>query len=233
MAAIVGGAVALFTADNGAASVLLLTLGIVLVLAGWLGPRVQLESFELLGAKLRVREVVAQRLRLAEPPASRDPEADSIRRQAATLQTLDRLYGLYGYVRATQPASDRRTATLDRIATRMQAAAQGAEFDAAEVATWFHDGTDPLRIVALNVMLAHEGCRDLLAVLRVIDEPHNLFEQYYALVLAQAMIPDLDELERALVADAVRRARRRRRFRRDRPLMARSQAVLAMLGTPE
>ena len=109
----------------------------------------------------------------------------------------------------------------------MQAAAGEAEFDAAEVATWFHEGDDALRVIALNVMLARAECRQLSAVLGTIEEPRSLFEQYYGLRLARAMVPSLDRLERRILAGAIERARRRRRFRRDKPLMRRGDELLA------
>ncbi len=206
-AAIIAGAVALFTTGNSAGSVFLLTLGLVLVLIAWLGPRVELEAFEVLGAKIRVREVVARRLQLAETVAAAGPggpDTDVLRRQAAALQKLDRLHDLYGHIRATQSAGDRRTFALDQVAARMQAVARQAEFDPPEVSTWFHEGTDALRVVALNVMLAREECRDVLAALKAIDEPHSLFEQYYGLRLVRVMVPSLEALERQLVADAIK-----------------------------
>jgi hypothetical protein len=83
--------------------------------------------------------------------------------------------------------------------------------------------------VALNLMLAREECRDFLAVLNAIDEPRSLFEQFYGLKLGQAMLTSLDDLERRLLADAIHRAQRKRRFRRDRPLMNLSNAILAKL----
>jgi hypothetical protein len=43
------------------------------------------------------------------------------------------------------------------------------------------------------------------------------------------MTPSLDALERQLAADAIKRAQRRRRFRRDAPLVALSNATLAAL----
>jgi hypothetical protein len=57
LVAFVGGVVALFTIDNSAGSLFLITLGVVLVLVVFLGGRIQLESFEILGAKIKVREV--------------------------------------------------------------------------------------------------------------------------------------------------------------------------------
>jgi hypothetical protein len=59
--------------------------------------------------------------------------------------------------------------------------------------------------------------------------PHSLFEQFYGLLLADAMLPDLDS-QRRLLADAITRARRKRRFKRDAPLMGVGQSLRDRLG---
>jgi hypothetical protein len=73
----------------------------------------------------------------------------------------------------------------------MQAVGREVVFDPAEVATWFHEGTDALRVVALNLMIAGEDCRDFLAVLEVVNAPRSLFEQFYGLILGQQMLSNL------------------------------------------
>jgi hypothetical protein len=149
-----GGVIARFTLDNSAGSIFLVTGGIVLALAAFLGERIQLESFEILGAKIRVRDVVRSRLQLAEL-ASTSPQKSGgaeIREQALALQRLVSLYDLYAYVRSTEPFSPRRTAALDELADRMQSVGRDVAFDPAEVSTWLHEGTDALRVVALNLM---------------------------------------------------------------------------------
>jgi hypothetical protein len=230
--AFVFGAVGLFTIDNSAGSLFLITVGIVLVLVAFLGTRIQLESFEIMGAKIRVNEVVRSRLQLAQ--RSGTSEGDSreglLREQALVLQTLLGLYDLYEYVRRTQPFSERRTDNLDQLALRMQAAGREVQFDPVDVSTWFHQGDDALRVVALNLMHARQECRDFLAVLETVDEPHSNFEQYYGLWLGQKMLPTLDPLERQLFGDAISRAQGKRRFRRDQPLMRRSKAILSELN---
>jgi hypothetical protein len=232
LAVFAGGTVALFTIDNGAGSLFLLTAGIVLILVALLGNRIQIESFEILGAKIRVREVVRSRLQLLESAGAGgdDARSSAIREQALTLQKLVALYDLYRYIRATQPVSDERTDALDELAERMYAAGREAEFDPAEVSSWFHEGDDALRVVALNVMRARPECRDFPAVLETIDEPRSLFEQYYGLELALTMTPTLDDLERRLLGYAVERARSRRKFRKDEPLMDLSDAIVTELS---
>jgi hypothetical protein len=142
------------------------------------------------------------------------------------LQKLAGLYDLYSYVRRTEPASFARTAYLDDLAGRMRDASEQARFDSAEVATWFREGSDVLRVIALNVMLAREECRDFMAVLKAVGQPRSLFEQFYGLLLGREMLPGLEVLERGLLAEAIHRARRKRRFRADAPLMGLSGEIL-------
>jgi hypothetical protein len=226
-----GGVVTLFTTENSAGSIFLLTFGVVLVLVAFLGERIQLESFEILGAKVKVRDVVRSRLQLAELASAGQDDGGGaeMREQALTLQRLVGLYDLYGYVRSTEPFGPRRTAALDQLADRMQGVGREVAFDPAEVSAWFHQGTDALRVVALNLMLAREDCRDFLAVLKTVEAPRSLFEQFYGLRLGRAMLPELDGLERWLLANAIERARRKRRFRHDPPLVSLSNMILSEL----
>jgi hypothetical protein len=227
----IGGVATLFTTDNTAGSLFLMTLGLVLLLVAFFGSRIELESFEILGTKLKVREVVRGRLELAELAASRqEGDRDARVRQAGVLQELLVLYDLYQYIRRTQPASQQRTAQLDSVAARMKAAGQQAEFDFATVSTWFHQGDDSLRVLALNLMRAREECRDFLAILKTVGEPRSNFEQFYGLILAEEIVREgCDRLECQLLADAIGRARRTRRFRRDKPLVFVSDRITAAL----
>jgi hypothetical protein len=221
------GVVALFTSDHDARSGFLLTAGLALVLISVLGGRIQLEGFEILGAKIRVREVVKDRLELAkapEPGGSRD--SAKLRGQAVALQKLVGLYGLYEHIRRMEPPGPKRTKKLDALAEDMQLVGKGAEFDPAEVTEWFHEGTDALRVIALNLMLVNDEHRDFLAAIKAIDEPHSLFEQYYAMRVGWAMLPDLTPLQKELLSDAIRRARKKPRLRQDRDLMTYSQKLL-------
>jgi hypothetical protein len=231
VAALGAGVYALFFTGQHARSAFLLALGVALALVAVLGGRVQLEGFEILGAKVRVREVVNSRLELAESPERSGAEGGAaLHGQALVLQKLVGLYGLYEHIRRAEPPGPRRTSALDQLASRMRQAGGEAEFDPAEVIGWFHDGTDALRVIALNLMLANDEYRDFLAVLETVDTPHSLFEQFYGLRLADAMLPELDSLERRLLGDAIARARRKRRFRDDEPLMGLSDDILERLG---
>jgi hypothetical protein len=235
LVAFTAGVVALFTLDNSAGSLFVLAVGVALLLVAILGERVQLESFEFLGAKIKVRDVVRSRLQLAELASTR-PNASGgaeMREQARALQRLVGLYDLYVYVRSSMPASDERTAYMDELSEQMQAVGREVAFYPAEVSTWFHEGTDALRVIALNLMIAREDYRDFMAVLRAADAPRSLFEQYYGLVLGLVMLPDLNELERRLLSAAITRAQTKERFRRDGDLMNLSNGILAKLKRTE
>lgn len=227
----VTGALVLFTTDHDARSGFLLTLGLVLALTALLGGRIQLEGFEILGAKVRVREVVKNRLELASTPKGvGTADSDKLRDQAIVLQELVGLYGLYEHVRRVEPPGPKRTEKLDGLALSMQRAGRKADFDPVEVIEWFHEGTDPLRVIALNLMLVNPDHRDFLAVIKAIDDPHSLFEQYYAMRVGKVMLSDLDPLQKRLLADALSRARKKRQLRRDRPLDAFSKSLLDQIG---
>ena len=144
-----------------------------------------------------------------------EDNGDALRRQAAALHTLYGLYRLYAHIRRTQPVGFQRTHSLDEVAMRMQHVGMTTEFDPVEVASWFDEGDDGLRVVALDIMLVRNECRDLLAALGAITEPRSSFEQYYGLVLARTMAPDLSELEKQVLRDSIQHASGKRRFRRD------------------
>ena len=111
--ALCAGVVELFTTYHGARSAFLLALGVALVLVALLGGRVELEGFEILGAKVRVRDVVKSRLELAESPEQGDP----LHRQALVLRKLVGLYGLYEHIRYRR--DDDLMAVSDRLLARL------------------------------------------------------------------------------------------------------------------
>lgn len=225
VAALLGGIATLFTTEHDARSAFLLSLGVFLLLIARLGERFQLEGFEILGAKLQVRQVVKRRLELADSTAQ-GPDS-SLRQQAVALQ---RLAGLYEYVRRTRPPGPERTEVLDALAESMQSAAADAEFAPAEVVDWYREGSDALRVIALNLMLANPSYRDVVTVLEAIDQPRSLFEQYYGMKLAGRMLRGLGQLERGLLRESIVQARTKRKLRGDGDLMDMSAGLLARLA---
>jgi hypothetical protein len=230
--AIVGGAVALFATDKSAGSFFLIGVGILLGLFAVLGSRLQIESFELLGAKVNVRTVIKSRMALAQAAATSADEARAaaMREQAIALQEL---YDLYEYVRRTEPPSDERTAAQDRLVERMGRASTEFRVDRGEVVSWFEEGDGPLRMIAISVMQARKECRYFPVVLKTLERPLSLNEQYQALKLGDAMRDDLDRLERKLFRSAILRAQQKRSFQDDDPLMLMSDGILSDLTKPQ
>jgi hypothetical protein len=223
--AVIGGGVALFTTDNSAGSLFLIGVGILLGLVAALGPRLEIESFELLGAKVKLREVIDSRIALAKVAegGADDAGVEAMRAQALALREL---YDLYEYVRRTEPASDDRTAMQDRLVFRMRNASTDIPFDRAEVISWFEEGDGFLRMIAISVMQAREDCRYFPVVLKALERPHSLNEQYQALTLGDEMSGGLDRVEQELFRNAILRAQRQQRFKNDGPLMALSDRIL-------
>jgi hypothetical protein len=229
--AVVGGAVALFATDKTAGSFFLIGVGILLGLFAVLGSRLQIESFELLGAKVNVREVIKSRMALAQAAATAadDVRAAAMREQAIALQEL---YDLYEYVRRTEPPSDERTAAQDLLVGRMGRASTEFRVDRAEVVSWFDEGDGPLRMIAISVMQARKECRYFPVVLKALERPLSLNEQYQALKLGDAMRDDLDRLEHKLFTSAILRARQKKSFQDDEPLKLMSDRILSDLKKP-
>src|SRR4051794_18736675 len=104
VASLGAGVAVLFTTDRDARSGVLLSVGLLLVLFALFRGRIELEGFEILGAKARVRDVVRRRLELAESPGrGQAVDTAALRRQAVVLQRLVGLYGLYEHVRRAEP----------------------------------------------------------------------------------------------------------------------------------
>jgi hypothetical protein len=221
------GVVLLFSTDNSAGALFVIGVAAACLLVALLAPRLRIQSFGVLGAEIAVRDVVGERLEIARSPGTDSNEA---RAQARALRNYA---DLYEHVRRTQPPGRARTAALDRLAGRVQRAARDIPFDPAEVATWFHDGDDALRIVALNVMIARSECRDFMAVLEGIESSRSAFEQYYALRLGREMLDEgLDPVERDALAQTVHRALLSRRMSHDANRAAVAKAILTQLQEP-
>jgi hypothetical protein len=220
------GVVLLFSTDNGTGALFVVGLGAACLLFALYARRARVQSFGVLGAQIAVRDVVGERLEIARTPGA---DASEARAQAHALRNYA---DLYEYVRRTQPPGPKRTAALDRLAARVQRDARDMAFDPAEVATWFHDGDDPLRIVALNVMIARPDCRDFLAALKGIESSRSAFEQYYALRLASVMLDGLDRVERDALRDTVSTALQSRRVQDDPSRERRATSILTRLQEP-
>jgi hypothetical protein len=95
---------------------------------------------------------------------------------------------------------------LDEVMCEATQLAQETKFDPADVWTWFDQGNDSARVVALGLMLGDKDLRDFYAALDAIENSRSAFEQYYGLRVAYEMIPTLAGFERGWLDGAVRKA---------------------------
>jgi hypothetical protein len=142
---------------------------------------------------------------------------------------LRNLGDLYDYVRRSQPPSERRTRLLDGLAAEVRGTAGATPFDPTEVATWFRDGSDSLRFVTLNLMLARPDGQYFVAVLEGIERSRSGFEQYYALLVGRAIVDDLSPVARDVLCETVERALRKPRLSGDASRKLAAEEILRRL----
>jgi hypothetical protein len=216
-----------FAQGNGAGSAALITIGILLLVVAGFADRIEL--IELGGAKLQLRDLARRRFALAsqEEKKGDTQAAANLRRQAHALQ---RLAGTYERLRRSMPGGSRRTGALDEVMRQARRFAQETKFDPADVWTWFEEGNDAARVVALGLMLGDKDLRDFFAALDAIEHSRSAFEQYYGLRVARMMIPDLSEVEQDWLAAAVRSAQHTEGFQSDTSRKDVSKEILRELG---
>lgn len=217
------GVLAVFLDESAPGATSFLAVGILALGVAAFADRIGSLSFG--GAKLELRDLARQRFALAAERADHGDAAGSavVRRQAHGFQ---RLAGAYERLRRTRPPSDERTRVLDDIVGQASQLAQDTDFDPIDVWTWFDQGDDESRVIALGLMLGDPRLRDFYCAMDAIENSRSAFEQFYGLTVANQMIGDLKVLEREWLHQAITEAREARKFRKDGARAATSQAIL-------
>lgn len=126
-------------------------------------------------------------------------------------------------------AGHERTRALEHVMTEARRLAQSDALEAADVVTWFEEGTPEARITALGLMQGNARLRDFEAALDAIDESRSAFEQYHGLLLAEMMLSELTASQRAQLAVVTERAVRSHRVRRNSDRRMTGERLLAAL----
>lgn len=224
-----GGVFAVFHTSNAAGSTSLVALGALVIGAALFSDRI--ESLEFGGAKLKLRDMAKQRFALA---AQREGEGDpaaalQLRKQAHSFQ---RLSGAYRRIRRSTPPGPGRTELLDRLVAQARQLAEDTEFDPVDVWTWFGDGDEDARVIALGLMQGDERLRDFFCAFDAIENPRSPFEQYHALLVVAEMVEGgdaLTELESTWLREAIERAQTDKRFHEDKFSMPLSEQIAERL----
>jgi hypothetical protein len=178
----------------------------------------RIESIEFAGAKLGLRDLARERFALAAMRERHgDLEAAAVLRKQA--RALQRLAGTYGQIRRSMRGGPERTRILDDVVRQASDLAASTDLDPSEIWTWFDEGADEARIIALGLIEGDERLCDFFCALDAIEHPRSPFEQYHGLLVARKMLPRLSALERDWLAAAISQARQSKRFLADGPLM--------------
>jgi hypothetical protein len=172
------------------------SIGAALLLAAGLWDR--LESFEFAGARMQMRIVERLRDRAAEAEVRGDVAvAAALREEArALLDEARPIAASYEQLRESLAPGPDRTAKLEGVVAEARAAAREKRHEPAEVRQLFERGTDGERMYALGLMQEDGRLRDFAVALEAIEDSRSAFEQYYALSLAELMLPALTKDQR-------------------------------------
>jgi hypothetical protein len=185
-ALLVVGTVAVFVSDNGVGTGALLAAGLLLVVMGFFGNRIQ--SFE--GAGVKVSLKAAEDLQKAAAKLEEAGEVEAarqVRSQAgALLAAVQPVATDYEQVRSKQAPSWERTDRLQGIvheAQQMSAVASSQE----DVERLFATGADGNRIAAIGIMQADPSKIPPAVLRQAIAEPRSAFEQWHSLKAAEGL----------------------------------------------
>ena len=221
------GVVAVFATDNGPGAATLLAIGAAFIAFAALGDRIQ--SLELGGVNLTLRDIARQTFALAEE-AERRGDDEAAERLRAAGRELQALADEYRRIRSGMRSGPARTRALEDVVRRTRELAKGDAFEPADVSAWFDDGSPEARITALALMQADARLRDFGAAVDAIAASESAFEQYHGLRLAEMMLGGLSTGQRAELEAVVERARRSLRVRRDSDRAAAARRILSALG---
>jgi hypothetical protein len=193
------GVAAVFTTDSDTGAAALLGVGVLLVLFGAIGDR--LESLRYGDLELVLR-------RKADEAEERgDLQAAKVLRHAADTvgERVARAARSYKAVRQMKPGEE-RTEALDDIVEEGERAAHEREIDEEEVLSVLWTGSAGARAWALGVLRARPELATTRAVLEALQRPEHMHDLYHALVLADQFVA-LDTTEhwaRKRIAQTVR-----------------------------
>ncbi len=110
-------------------------------------------------------------------------------------------------VSASMQPDRQRNLELERLVFASRRKVESSRVTPADARRLFREGNDEERIQALGYMQGDGSLRDLDTALDGIRSPRSPLEQYQALLLAQAMVPELDVTQQAVLADTIAASR--------------------------
>ena len=198
------GAVAVFITHNDAGTAALLAVGTVFVALAVVGDRIQTIRYRELEIKLAEQQAEhAERradlaFRAAAELESAGNTEEAARFRSEALEELRELRSIgrsYLSTRSAMPSGWERTMRMEEDFKRARQEASRRHPTHDQIARLLQ-GDDGERITGLAAMAEIAELRDFDLVHRVIEECHSPFEQYHALGIAEAMVPQLTPEQR-------------------------------------
>lgn len=206
---VIAGAVAVFVTTNSAGAASLVVAGIVIGAMGMFANRI--ESFE--GGGFKIQLAANMLAKADEAERAGDAERAGILREEAQqlMSAVGPISADYDDLRRRKGSSRARTATMESLVRLTRDMAKG-HVTPDSVEQLFHSGSDGDRITALGLMQGNTDLANTEVVIDAISRSRSAFEQYHALLVAEALVaqdptsPDASKL-RATVEQAVRSGR--------------------------
>jgi hypothetical protein len=180
--AVGAGAAAVFVTDNETGAAALIVAGAALIVLGGFGNRLKALRYKDLAFELyEEADAAARRGDLARARVL-SHAADVVSGRAAQIADS------YASLRASMPAGDERTIAMEGIFRRAVDEAHSLEIDREDVLRRLWCGSEGQRVWALGVLTGRPHLATTRAVLEAIQRPDDMFDLYYALCLACAML---------------------------------------------
>ena len=176
------GVLAIFVSSSDAGAAALVTVGAAAALIGSLGDRLASLKVGDLEIVLRRKADEARRTGDMEAAEVFRAAADTVSRRAATTARD------YKSRRSSMPAGLERTIEMDKIIAAAMVDAHAQDLDEENVLVRLWTGSEGLRVWALAVLLERPDLATVRAVLEALERPDHMFDQYYALLLAEEFI---------------------------------------------
>ena len=218
LGAIVAGAFAVFTTENGTGSAALLGVGFLLLMIAAFFDRI--EALELAGAKVVLRKL--------------ERAADDLEKRARALseiaEAMKPAASDYERVRKEMPRGPARTRIMDELVDKISADAKDSSFSRDQVRELFKLGGEGNRLTAVALMQGNAELRDFNVVVDVIRQSVSGNELYQGLQVAELMIPDLNSSEQRRLIEALEEPRKKAFLEQGSPQWATAQRIESRIG---
>jgi hypothetical protein len=200
LALIATGIAAVFTTTNDVGSAALMAMGGLLFLLGAIGDRLESLRYGDLEVVLRRKAEEASKRGDTETAQALQRAADRI---ASRVKSSSHSYKR---IRSSMPAGQPRTEQMQEIILAAHDDATDPSLDEEQVLQLLWTGSEGARVWALGVLQQKPELATVRSILEAVSRPDQMFDQYQALVLAEAFLehPSIRAWSRERILRAVR-----------------------------